>query len=158
MSLNRNLNDAHPILKDAYEYSVREWSKRYPKANDPKVMLNEVHRTLEVQRAYYAQGRQPLAKINELRALAKLPAIGVKEAKKVVTKLLPGKSKHGLKPSRAIDALIIVFSQISNKIELYKEFADIMRDRQPSIVWGGDWDSDGKSDDEIFLDLAHYEI
>lgn len=154
-ALNRNIYDAHPILQDAWFFVKREWEKWH---DEETLLLNEVSRPLTVQRAYYAQGREPIAKINALRKEAGLAPIGEAEAKKIVTKLLPGKSKHGLIPSCAIDILIMVNGVISNDIKLYKALADMIRDHNPRIVWGGDWDSDGKSDDEKFLDLAHFEL
>lgn len=155
MALDRNISNAHPILQDAWHYAKREWEKWH---DDTALLLNEVSRPLKVQRAYYAQGRQPLVVINELREMAGLAPIGAAEAKRIVTKLVPGKSKHGLKPSAAIDIYVMVEGKISNDLQLYKALADIIRDRQPSVVWGGDWDSDGESKDEQFLDLVHFEI
>lgn len=155
MPLNRNINDAHPILQDAWFWAKREFERWHQGAT---LFLNETHRPLAIQRAYYAQGRKSLKEINDLRTKADLAPIGADEAKKIVTKLVPGKSKHGIKPSCAIDIFVMVGGKISNDDKLYKALADIIRDRQPSVVWGGDWDSDGRSDDERFIDMPHFEI
>ena len=57
------------------------------------VVITQTLRSIEVQNAYYAQGRNDLATVNNLRKLAGLSSIAVGENKKV-TNAKGGTSPH----------------------------------------------------------------
>jgi hypothetical protein len=153
---NRDIRDAHKRLQLAWEYVEQQWPIRYP--HDPRPVLNDVYRSPDVQRAYYAQGREKLANVNSLRRAVGLAPLTEDENRKKVTWALAGQSKHQRKPSEAIDVYFFRGKKISDEFRLYKQYADLMREFDPKIRWGGDWDSDGRSDDEKKLDMPHCEI
>jgi len=41
---------------------------------------------------------------------------------------------------------------------LFKKFADIIREIEPLVIWGGDWNSNGITTDERFPDAPHFEL
>lgn len=76
------------------------------------------------------------------------------------SKLRFPQSKHNVFPSRAVD---VAFWPLDWKdIEGHLAFGRFVVEKAKAlgipIVWGGDWDGDGKSDDERFLDLVHFEL
>lgn len=105
MPLNNRIEDLHPTLAAVYAEAKADYHEENPKA--PRVELNETHRSLEVQRAYYAQGRESLAEINRLRKLAGLYLLKADEAARKVTNSLPGSSRHSSLPSEAFDVRMI---------------------------------------------------
>ena len=105
MPLNNRIEDLHPSLAAVYTEAKAAYHAAEPAA--PRVELNETHRSMAVMQAYYAQGRQPLAEINRLRALAGLYLLGAAEAKTPVTWVLPGNSKHAKTPAEAFDVRLI---------------------------------------------------
>ena len=73
------------------------------KANNVSYVVIETKRDVDVQRAYYAQGRQPLAAVNELRKAAGLHLISEAENANKITECdgITHKSKHQF--GKAID-------------------------------------------------------
>jgi peptidoglycan L-alanyl-D-glutamate endopeptidase CwlK len=120
-------------------------------------------RELKDQIALYAQGRQDLKEVNELRRIAKLPPINDLENKKKVTWTL--KSKHLINSddqnptnnlSRAFDIVILkdgkaiwdVKADINNdNIPDYQEAGQV--GKSIGLKWGGDFPSP---------DYPHFEI
>jgi hypothetical protein len=156
MAGNRDIRDAHERLQLAWGFVQSEWPKRHPK--DPMPFLTEVYRSPDVQRALYAQGREKLANVNSLRRAVKLPPLTEDENRRKVTWAMPGHSKHNPLPAEAIDAMFARGKVLLDDVRLYKQYADLMREFDPKIRWGGDWDGDGRSDDERKLDMPHCEI
>jgi len=78
-------------LDDRVKDTVRNFTDHLDSNKIPYVIL-ETRRTKEVQEAYYAQGREPLSRINALRSLAGLNPIGEAEGKRIIT--WTRKSKH----------------------------------------------------------------
>ena len=65
----RMLAELDPKAQSVFE----EFLKRLDEAlGDDQYIVFEGRRTVETQRAYYAQGRQPLAEVNRLRQIAGL--------------------------------------------------------------------------------------
>lgn len=62
---------------------------------DKKVFVLETLRTKEVQTAYYAQGREPLEKVNALRKTEGLYLLSEKENKRKVTNTLESRHMSG---------------------------------------------------------------
>lgn len=153
---NRDINDADPRLQKAWEYVFANFAKAYPRA--PKFILSEVYRSPDLQRAYYAQGREPIARVNSQRRLVGLAPITENENRRKVTNSKPGQSKHQQKPAKAIDILFVEGKTIVQDETYYRKMAHMIREFDPSITWGGDWNRNGRSDDERFLDRPHFEI
>jgi hypothetical protein len=156
MAQDRNIHNATPALQEAWAHVQAHWDVRW--GGEVRPVLVEVHRSAAVQRAYYAQGRQNLSLVNNLRKAAGLAPIGAEENRNVVTYRRPGRSKHEKMPSEAIDILIMKGRIIVNDPAWYRRLADMMRSYNHAIIWGGDWDGDQRSDDERFVDMPHFEI
>jgi peptidoglycan L-alanyl-D-glutamate endopeptidase CwlK len=85
------------------------------------------------------------------------------------TKVGPGKSKHNKIPSEAVDQIPYPFSQADwhdgFKFHLHAGFilgiAAIlyeMKIMNRRIRWGGDWDKDWETSDNMFDDFPHIEL
>lgn len=98
------------------------------------------------QTALYAQGRQPLAVTNSLRAAAGLPPITEDQNKRIVTKAKYGQSAHTVEPARAVDCYVL--DPLTGKA-VWWDGADLDDDGQADyhevgligekfgLVWGG---------------------
>lgn len=82
MPLSNRLDHLDPQLQAVYTAAKAAYLAAHPGGLRPR--LAETYRSPEVQRAYYAQGRQPLAEINRLRKLAGIPPIGAQEAARII--------------------------------------------------------------------------
>lgn len=105
------------------------------------------YRSHAEQEALYAQGRKPLAEVNELRKKAGLAALPEGIYGKV-TNAIPGKSKHGKR--MALDGVILdggkaVWNTRDPRWQIYGECA-----REAGLVWAGDWKS--------FREFPHIEV
>ena len=71
----------------------------------------------------------------------------------------PG-SKHNQHPSMAVDLAPypIDWKDLKRFEELADLVLDVADDLDLAIRWGGDWDMDGDSSDERFLDMPHFEL
>jgi len=87
MGVDRSLESLQPAMKAACECFEAECARQ----NFP-VYRVETNRAQNVQVAYWAQGRDVLAKVNELRRIAGLAPITAEENKKIITQTL--KSNH----------------------------------------------------------------
>lgn len=123
MPTSNRIEDLHPSLAAVYTEAKAAYIAAHPGGHKPR--LGETHRSAEVQRAYFAQGRQPLTEINRLRHLAGLAPIGQSEAKKVITNAQPGQSAHGFLPARAFD------------VQMVKPSGDIDWSLSPYIAFAG---------------------
>lgn len=148
-------------LARAYLVALGRWK------GDPKLLLLglplvvEGYRSAVVQAAYFAQGRLPLAQLNKLRVVAGLPSFpaGSAEAGRKVTELAAGYSNHNRLPSWAIDvALLQADGSVKWDNAALLLFARLMRAADARVRWGGDWDGDGRTDDERFHDWPHFEL
>jgi peptidoglycan L-alanyl-D-glutamate endopeptidase CwlK len=98
----------------------------------------ETLRTVEVQEAYYAQGRRPLEEINELRKKAGLYLLGEEEAKRIVTKTLESVHLTG----KAADIVPVIDGKIpwnitTENAELWLAFGRL--GQESGLEWGGSW-------------------
>lgn len=154
---NRDIKDAEPILQKVWAYVESDFTKAHPEC--PKPILSEVYRNPDLQRAYYAQGREPVARVNSQRRLAGLGPISEVENRKKVTNSKPGQSNHNFYPSKAIDMLFIEpgTKKISENRDWYLKLAKFVRAKFPEITWGADWNRNWKTEDERFLDQPHFE-
>lgn len=125
---SRKIEDADPILQNAFLKAIELYKEKYPEK--PQPFLTCSHRSEAEQLELYAQGRSKPGKI--------------------VTYLKKG-SKHNSYPSHAID---IAFKNKAGKLdwssELFSLFADIIKSTDARIYWGGDW--------KRFRDAPHFEI
>lgn len=76
------------------------------------------------------------------------------------TQLGPGKSKHNVYPSRAVDVAPypIDWDDPSRFYLLAGMFFSVADNFDIKIRWGGDWDGDWESKDQTFFDLPHFEL
>jgi peptidoglycan LD-endopeptidase CwlK len=69
-------------------------------------------------------------------------------------------SKHNSLPSLAVDAVPYPINW--NDTEAFQRFASIVlttaKRLNIPIRWGGDWNQNGSSADERFLDMPHFEL
>ena len=72
------------LLQDSVRPAFESFATRLDKAGH-RYKIQETYRTQEVQDAYFAQGRESLDSINELRKVAKLHLIGEAESKRIIT-------------------------------------------------------------------------
>lgn len=153
--MSRKIDDCVLELRDAWGIASAAFNKR--NAGKREVFLTQTYRSNAVQQALFAQGRLPLLSVNALRKTALLGPLTQKQ-NTVVTNAGPGQSKHNKKPSEAFD---VAFRKTDGTLDwsesLFREFSRDIRFANPGIVWGGDWDGDGKSSDERFLDLPHFQ-
>ncbi|GAB2865844.1 M15 family metallopeptidase domain-containing protein [Hymenobacter ruber] len=105
MPTHNEIELLHPLLAKVYTEAKAAYIAAHPGGLRPR--LGETYRPANVQLAYHAQGRKPLAEINQLRHIAGLAPIGPVEAKRIITQALPGQSAHGFNPSRAFDVQLL---------------------------------------------------
>ena len=105
MPTHNEIELLHPDLQKVYTAAKATYIRDHPGGLRPR--LGETYRPANVQLAYHAQGRKPLADINALRRAAGLAPIGAAEARKIITNALPGQSAHGFNPARAFDVQLV---------------------------------------------------
>ena len=117
-------------------------------------IICETLRTIEVQKAYYAQGRQPIKEINELRKTAGLPPIKAKQGKMQITWTMNSYHLKGMAadivPSQDGKP---VFNITKDNAPIWLEFGRL--GQESGLGWGGVW----KPLDEfgIGIDAPHYQ-
>ncbi|MDR0708926.1 MAG: M15 family metallopeptidase [Spirochaetaceae bacterium] len=115
----------------------------------------ETLRSHAVQEAYYAQGRRPLAEINELRKKAGLYLLGEAEGKRIVTQTRESIHFSG----RAADIVPVLDGKIpwtitGENAPVWLTFGRL--GQESGLQWGGTWaplDRFG-----IGWDAPHYQI
>lgn len=153
------LGKVRPELAAAYRVALRRWmgDKNLMALGLPYVV--EGHRSNAVQAAYHAQGRESVAEVRRLRRMAGLGVIEAAEARRIITYKLPGTSTHNPFPSQAIDvALLQEDGTLKWDAGALLLFSRLLRYADKRIRWGGDWDRDGRTDDEKFHDWPHFEL
>lgn len=109
------------------------------------VVITQTLRSIEVQNAYYAQGRNDLATVNKLRKIAGLTPITLKENTKV-TNAKGGTSPHNY--GLSFDFVPIVNGKADwNNIALFKKCGAI--GIKLGLEWGGNFKS--------IVDLPHFQ-
>jgi hypothetical protein len=69
-------------------------------------------------------------------------------------------SPHNTLPSRAVDVMPIPidWKNIDAFIKLAEVVKKVSTELGVTLRWGADWNRNGRSDDERFLDYAHWEL
>ncbi|TGE05541.1 M15 family metallopeptidase [Hymenobacter fodinae] len=143
-----DINQLHSLLQHAYTEAKAQFIKDNPTL--PKPLLSFTYRSPAVQNAFYAQGREPLAKVNALRKPLNLYLLGPVEGKRKVTNAKGGQSPHNYLPAMAFDVAFDKGNGVLDWSEsLFKKFAAYVL-RYPGITWGGNFHS--------FKDLPHFEV
>jgi hypothetical protein len=130
--------------------------------------VTDGYRSHEHQEALFAQGRRPLSEVNQLRA--RVPGLyPISEAanKRPVTNSRGGQSPHQYRAAIDVALYNAKPDDPQKRGELIygagsEWFWDAVRaltaERRADLVWGADWDSDGETRDERFLDFPHVEL
>lgn len=143
---SRSINDAHPILKDAYLKSKVQFEQMH---SHYTVLLTCTHRSNAEQDRLY---RYPYDGIdNDGDGL-------VDEKDEKVTNARAGQSKHNKYPSHAIDVAFKnnLTGKLSWSMALFKTFYDLMRSVNSSIRWGANVRYGGHF--RSMNDAPHYEL
>ena len=141
MGLIRDVSKLEPRTREAAEKALAAIA-----GVGLKVWINETLRTPLTQQAYYAQGREPIDKVNAKRLGAGLWMITLPE-NRVITQTLKSKHLEG----KAIDLVPMNkdggpdWKATKDK---YQSIADIMK--LFGFDWGGDWKG--------FVDCPHFQI
>jgi peptidoglycan L-alanyl-D-glutamate endopeptidase CwlK len=113
------------------------------KENGIDVTITQTDRSIDLQNAYYAQGRESLSEVNAKRKAVGLSPITEKENKSIVTKAKGGTSPHNF--SLAFDFVPIKNGIAQwNDISLFKKCGEIGKYISVdgySLEWGGDFKS-----------------
>ncbi len=185
MPLSNNIADLDPDLVLAYQEAKADWIRDYPAGPWPE--LNETVRSKAVQDAYYARTRQTVAEVQRLYKAAGLYDIGAKEAAAWATNAQFGQSAHNATPAEyaaAFDVrmrlLIVAKPATATTPATYKAGKAVTWESKyftafggymikaasrllaagkisDKVVWGGDWNQNGKTADEKRPDLPHFE-
>lgn len=124
---SRKIEDCDIRLQNAFNATVDEWLDRYP---DFVPFLTCTHRPNDEQDELYAQGRTKKGQI--------------------VTNAKGGESPHNFLPSQAIDVGFKTRGgTLSWSLSLFKTFATLMFKHDPTLIWGGDWNT--------IKDFPHFE-
>ncbi len=69
-------------------------------------------------------------------------------------------SKHNSYPSKAMDLIPwpTGYKDVEKMKDLAKHVLLIAEQQGVKLRWGGDWNMNGRTDDEKFIDLPHFEI
>lgn len=104
------------------------------------ILITQTDRDMNLQAAYFAQGREPLAQVNAARRKVKLTEIKEHE-NKIITKAAPGKSPHNWK--MAWDFVPLVDGKPAwTRLDLFDKAGEIARKinyQGYSLEWGGDF-------------------
>ncbi|MBD2768453.1 hypothetical protein IC235_11185 [Hymenobacter sp. BT664] len=93
--------------------------------------------------------------------MAHLPVFpaGASEAGRIVTYQKAGTSNHNKLPSWALDvALLQPDGSVKWDAGALLLFSRLMLAANARVVWGGDWDHDGCTDDQQLHDWPHFEL
>ncbi len=139
MGLIRSIDELDPSFRANVEAFLAELDAR-----EMKYFIIETKRLLEVQAAYYAQGRQPLDEVNNLRKDAGLWLIKEEQNQKPITWTMKSKHLDGI----AIDLAPSVDGNIpwGAAFEVWEKYGEI--GESVGLEWGGRWKT---------RDCPHYE-
>ena len=119
-----------------------------------KVMITCVDRTLQEQSALWAQGREPLDYVNNLRKLAGMLPISIAENRHKVTWTMASRHLINLEDDRVDNNLsnAFDFAIVYNGKAVWDIKADVNEDKIPDytqcgmiaesigLIWGGSWE------------------
>jgi peptidoglycan L-alanyl-D-glutamate endopeptidase CwlK len=141
--MRRDLDSLHPD----FQQIVRTWLMLCER-HLYEVVIYSTLRTFEEQGALYAQGREPKARIDELRREAGMPALTKAEAERIVTRAKPGQSWHNY--GLAIDFVPLKLNgkpdwgySPKDPADIYDEAAQLARGVDGNVVWGAPWNDFG---------------
>jgi len=107
-----------------------------------EIVITQTYRSLDLQDAYYAQGREDLVSVNKRRAKVNLPPIKESE-NKIVTKARAGTSPHNF--GLAFDFCVVKNGKLDwNDIATFKKVGEIGKSLNVdgySLEYGGDFKS-----------------
>lgn len=68
--------------------------------------------------------------------------------------------QHNAMPSKAVDAapLPLDWNNIAAFVDFARVVLEVAAELGIKIRWGGDWNMNGRTDDEKFKDLVHFEV
>lgn len=136
---SRDKKDLHNILVSAYEKACEAYKKEHPSL--PQPFLTCTFRSDAEQEALFNQPSD--GKDNNQNGI-------IDEKSEKVTQARAGQSPHNYKPAPAFDiAFITVKQTLSWDIVNFKLFADIIKEIEPLLEWGGDWK---------FKDAPHFQL
>ena len=145
-----NIRQLRRVEKPLYEYSAVSLGRLETCHDELRRIANELIRTWDVTIVCGTRSIDEQQKAFDSGA----------------SKLPPGKSKHNRLPSDAIDMVPVEAVRLWAKgkdldVKIYHEFANdvlvIAEKLEIDIRWGGDWDGDGDSSDQTFMDYGHFE-
>lgn len=141
MALNRDLNDLAPEIRE----KARVFLSKLSAAGIP-VHVVETRRTIAVQWAYYAQGRESLASVNTLRKAAGLWPITEDENRRKITWTKKSKHLDGL----ALDVVPLRDGKPwwTAPLSLWLRIGQI--GESCGLCWGGRWSQ--------YPDRPHFEV
>jgi peptidoglycan L-alanyl-D-glutamate endopeptidase CwlK len=135
---SRKIQDCVKELQDVWEKSKEIYLDKY--SDLPQPFLTCTYRSLEEQRMLYNQSFDGIDNDNDGK---------IDEPDEKVTNAKPGQSKHNLFPSKAFDIAFKKNGIIAWDLYLFLKFAEIVKEVNPNIKWGGNWK---------FKDYPHFEI
>lgn len=136
---SRDKKDLHHILVSAYEKTCDIYKEKYP--NSPQPFLTCTHRSDQEQELLYAQPSD--GKDNNGNGI-------IDDKSEKVTQARAGQSPHNYNPAPAFDiGFITVKQRLDWSSTNFKLFADIIKQVEPLVEWGGDWK---------FKDAPHYQL
>ena len=142
-----HLDGLRPKTKKLCELWIEECRKA-----GINLVITQTLRSMELQDAYYSQGRDSLDIVNSKRKKVNLPPITEKENKSIITKAKAGSSPHNY--GLAWDIACIVNGKVDyNNLELYKKCGNIAKTisfEGYTIEWGGDFPK--------FKDYPHFQL
>lgn len=151
MPLHRGIEELLPEVQEKVYEAIEELNEK-----SIAFVVLETYREQAVQDAYYAQGREPLEVVNDLRLKAALRPLTEKENQHIITKTR--KSFHTTR--RAIDIVPVLSSgnipwhiKDASIAALWMSLSEVMKAN--CFEWGGDWDP--KDSWGIGWDYSHYQ-
>lgn len=156
MSLNRSMDALDYRFKPIAEYII----KAYKLVAKKELKVIETKRSQAVQSAYYAQGREPLESVNQLRKIAGIYPLTEEQNKKTITKvqLLKSDESHGaglamdVMPEDGFDSDIMYWNKIGDTVELARQlFSKRLEELNAVLVWGGNWKMKDKPHIELLI-------
>ena len=116
------------------------------------VIITQTERSIDLQNAYYAQGRQSLSVVNGKRKAVGLQPISEKENKSTVTNAIGGSSPHNY--GLAWDFVVLTNGKADwNNITLFKKCGEIAK----SLSLDG-YTLESGSDFKSFKDYPHVQM
>lgn len=117
-------------------------------------------RSMAHQDALYAQGRLPLKDVNAMRAkVPSLYPIPEEANRATVTNAKPGQSSHNYGCAIDLAPYDIKATALDYKQkEFWKIVGEVVAASKGELTWGADWNRNGLTTDEKFVDSPHVEI